>query len=553
MQKVSGAKILTKMLLHHDVTTIFGIPGGNILPVYDAIYESPIKHILASHEQGACFMAQGMSRSTHNPAVCMATSGPGATNMITAVSDAFSDSVPIIIITGQVPTNLRNTSAFQEVDISNMVQKITKRYYYIDNIEKLAVTINEAFILATNGRPGPVWIDLPKDIQIAETFFEPFDSIRLIETEIHDIQNSINQLNNLLQTAVKPVVIAGHGVIISKTEKYLCEFTEKTGIPVVTTLHGITSMDNNHPLYYGMAGMHGSVITNNLLNNADLILALGIRFDDRLTCNINKFCPNAKIIHIDINSPELNRVKKITLKIKGDLKEWLPILAQTAIKTDHKHTISEIYRNNSQEDNYFSPSQWIKSYAASLPANVIITTDVGLHQMWVARYFPFKSSDLFITSGGQGTMGFGLPAAIGAATANKDKQVICFTGDGSLLMNIQELATLAELRLNITIVVMNNAGLGMVRQQQKLFYKQHYSASHYNKAIDFAAIASAFGIKAIKSSINHKENIKELTGNNKPFLIDLQIDADKMIWPMVTPGESIDSMINPSLIHTEIK
>jgi acetolactate synthase-1/2/3 large subunit len=546
MKNLNGAQILVHQLQLHGITTVFGVPGGNILPFYDALYQSPIRHVLARHEQGAAFMAQGMARITRQPAVCIATSGPGATNLITALADAYFDSVPLVVITGQVPQALNGTDAFQEVDMMALTKGITKRTFHVTDVNQLAATVDFAFHLTASGRPGPVLIDIPKDIQQATCHYsavvpegEPF-----IESEIHTYV--VREFCRMLHQAKRPVIIAGHGIVLSGAGEELEYLATMRQIPVVTSLHGIGCMDASHPLYMGMAGMHGSEMANTTLSKADLVLALGIRFDDRLTGNINQFCPQAQFIHIDIEEKQLNRLKQVDLAIRGDLKMVLQavipnIQANKGLRWFSKDDAKIVLQSN--EEN--APAGFIREMALHLPNDIIVTTDVGQHQMWVAQAFPFKQAGSFLTSGGQGTMGFGLPAAIGAAFAMPHRRVVCFTGDGSLMMNLQELATLAELGADVTIVVLNNGGLGMVRQQQVLFYNNHLSASQSSQRMNFKAIAAAFGIRSASLKMNDPLALKEALQGHGPMLIDVDTRDEHMVWPMVKPGNSIDSMMMP--------
>ena len=549
-QELTGAQALLKRLSEHGTEIIFGIPGGNNLPIYDALMTSEIRHILAKHEQGAGFMAQGMARTTGKPAVCMATSGPGATNLITAISDAWSDSVPMIAITGQVPQHLMNTDAFQEVDVISMVHKITKRAYYITSADEIQSTIDEAFHIASSGRPGPVLIDIPKDVQLEKCIWNDLP-VPSKKSGCEYSTNDIRSIRDMLQESESPIIISGHGSVLSGADDEIKTIAQKQQIPVVTTLHGIGILPYNHPNNIGMAGMHGFKLANALLSKSDLILALGIRFDDRLTGNIHEFCPNAKVIHIDINARELNRLKNTHLAIKADIKELLQELMpfikeeQRTDWIDRINALREKYNGvRIMED--VDPGTFIRTISQIAENDAIVTTDVGQHQMWVAQSYQFELSGKLLTSGGQGTMGFGLPAAIGAAIAGPDKQVICFTGDGSLLMNIQELATLAEMKLNIKIIVLNNSALGMVRQQQQLFYKQNYSASCYHKQFDFCAIAKAFQINSINFEMKHDNisSIHKWLTKKGAALIDVRVEENEVVTPIIKPGKSVDTVLD---------
>lgn len=549
-QELIGAFALLKRLTQHGIDTIFGIPGGNNLPIYDALQHFNIRHILAKHEQGAGFMAQGMARATGKPAVCMATSGPGATNLITTISDAFSDSVPIIAITGNVAQELRGTEAFQEVDIVDMSKNITKKAFSINSANDIQKTIDEAFRIATSGRPGPVLIDIPKDVQLETCTWINFP-IALLTSENDYSTNDIRSIRNMLQESQRPMIIAGHGIALSGASNELKILIEDQQIPVVTTLHGIGILPYNHPFNIGMAGMHGFKLANGLLAKSDLIIVLGARFDDRFTGNINEFCPDAKVIHIDINAKELNRLKAAHIAVRADLKDILSELDPFISIFDRTDWIKEVQAlkkqfNGEKELKPESPEWMIRNISQIAEEDAIITTDVGQHQMWVAQCYQFSHPGQLLTSGGQGTMGFGLPAAIGASIANPDKQVICFTGDGSLMMNIQELATLTELQLNIKIIVLNNSALGMVKQQQQLFYNQNYSASRFGGGFNYQALAGAFGIDSKKMILGNEDMSRLNRWLKEPgaSLIDIQISDREVVTPIMQPGKSVNAMMD---------
>ncbi|PZX20293.1 acetolactate synthase large subunit [Breznakibacter xylanolyticus] len=544
-QPITGAQLLMELLKQQGIDTIFGIPGGSILPIYDAMHTSGIRHVLARHEQGAGFMAQGMARSTGKPAVCMATSGPGAVNLLTAISDAYSDSVPLIVITGQVPLTLMGTAAFQEVDVVGMSRTITKRSILVTDVNDLPQIIHDAFRLATEGRPGPVWIDIPKDVQLAP-FTGHWRAPQPAMDGLTDF-SSIARVQEMLTRSRRPVIIAGNGIIIANVADVLQQIAVHYRIPVLTTLHGKGAMPDGHPLNLGMAGMHGLASANDALNTADLVIALGIRFDDRLTGNVQAFCPDAKIVHVDIHPVQLNRIKPAHLAICADLGLWLTAWASLLPPAVAKPMMARV--STIEPDDV--AGGWLRAFAELMPADAIVTTDVGQHQMWVAQYYPLSSPRSLLTSGGQGTMGFGLPAAIGAAIAHPHRKVVCFTGDGSLMMNIQELATLAELNLDITIVLMNNEGLGMVRQQQQLFWGERLAASEYVQPTRFSAIAQAFGIHTMEASMG--DGVAALTRYDwmlpQPTFLHLQVDADQLVSPIMQPGHSINAMMDCKRVY----
>lgn len=550
MNTFNGAQILVHRLQVHGIRTLFGIPGGNILPFYDALHESGLRHVLAKHEQGAAFMAQGYARTTGKPGVCVATSGPGATNLVTALADALFDSVPLVALTGQVPQSLKGTEAFQEVDMVRLTQGITKRSFYVDDVKQLAATVDYAFHLATLGRPGPVLIDLPKDVQLATcpyTGFLPMEEA-MIECDLGSFE--IREFCRMVHQATRPVIIAGHGVALSGAEEELVQLAETRGIPVATTLHGVGCMGPSHPLYLGMAGMHGSARANGTLHGADLVIALGIRFDDRLTGNLSRFCPSAQFIHVDIDALQLNRLKRVDLAIRGDLKMVLQSINPCLQPKEGESFGAEAHDGANGEGSL--AARFLRALAHELPNDVLVATDVGQHQMWVAQHFPFRRPGCLLTSGGQGTMGFGLPAAIGAAMAQPHRRVLCVTGDGSLMMNLQELATLAELGVHVTVVVLNNGGLGMVRQQQEFFYQNHLSASQSPHRVRFDAVAEAFGIRSARLKMDDLTLLPEVLKGQGPVLLDVETEADQMVWPMVAPGYSVDRMMGIAETMAEI-
>jgi acetolactate synthase-1/2/3 large subunit len=548
---LTGAEIIIKLLERQDIGIIAGIPGGSNLPLYNALYKSKIRHILARHEQGAGFIAQGIARSTGKPGVCFATSGPGSTNLITAIADAKLDSVPLIAITGQVASSLIGTDAFQEADIYGMTIPITKHNFLVHDAKELFSVIPEAFRIATEGRPGPVLIDVPKDIQNQKTeWIEPSipEQAQLPIPDLSLITEAAAAINNCL----RPVLYIGGGIINSNAHEEIIELSRKNNIPVTSTLMGLGCVPNAYGLHLGMLGMHGAQHTNIILHETDLLIALGVRFDDRATGLVQQFCPNARIIHVDIDASELSKIKQANIEILGDVKEvlqkllplvkenkrqeWMSIMND--IKAEYPDSLNEI------EDKYH-PVNIIRAIASIAPEDAIITTDVGQHQMWTAQSYPFKQPRTFLTSGGLGTMGFGLPAAIGAALANPRRKIICFSGDGSILMNIQELATLAELNLNISIILLNNGHLGLVRQQQELFYNENYIASKFEVKADYPAIAKGFGINSVDlaTSGDMVQTLQQALNSSSPCLINIPIDPYAMVTPMVPPGKANIEMI----------
>jgi acetolactate synthase-1/2/3 large subunit len=553
MMKMNGAEIIIHMLEKHGIRLITRIPGGSILPVYHALADSKIRHILARHEQGAGFIAHGMARSTGKPAVCITTSGPGATNLVTALADAKSDSVPLIAITGQVPQSMIGTDAFQEVDICSIASTVVKKVFQIKNITEIPIVFDEAFYLATSGRPGPILIDIPKNIQVDLMDFNEFSPNHyknVIDTFIEKVD--IIKLAGMIHESVRPIIYAGGGIISSGASEFLKALAERNSIPVSTTLMGLGCFPADNPLYLGMPCMHGSRSTNYLLHKADLLLAFGVRFDDRVTGKVKEFCPNAQVAHIDIDLKELGKIRKPELTIHGDIRECLSLLSQY-INTDKREKwVKEVFECKQTYDlgipddkNFFNPVNFIKAVCSLADEDTIITTDVGQHQMWVAQYYGFKKPRTLLTSGGQGTMGFGLPAAIGAALVNPDRKIIAFCGDGSLLMNMQELATLADIGVNVHILVMNNGQLGMVRQQQELFYNRRFIASYFETRVDYTSVAKAFGIHAIDLNLSAcpLEMLERALKEPGPCLINVPIDSEHNVFPMVPPGAANLQMI----------
>jgi acetolactate synthase-1/2/3 large subunit len=551
--KFTGAEFIIKMLEKHGISIISGIPGGSNLPIYNALFKSSITHVLTRHEQGAGFIAQGMARSTGKAAVCFATSGPGATNLVTAIADAKLDSVPIIAITGQVPTTLLGTDAFQEVDTFGMTLSLTKHNYLVKDIRQLPDIMTESFMIAQSGRPGPVLIDVPKDVQTGtielDQLPDPVEPGFYCDIDPADVQH----LADLINKSKKPVIYAGGGIISSNASGLLYTLSKKSSIPVTLTLMGLGCYPPDEPLYLGMIGMHGSRPTNLIINDADLILGFGVRFDDRATGNIKQFCPNAQIVHVDIDKAEINKIRTPDLSITGDIKtvfeQLIPLVNETkrAAWANHVQSMKRDCPSGiiPANDGCMHPANFIKSLSTLVEHDTIIATDVGQHQMWVAQSYPFYRPRTLLTSGGLGTMGFGLPASIGAALANPDKQVICISGDGSILMNIQELATLADLNLNIKIFIMNNKHLGLVRQQQELFYDRNYIASRFITNPDFGTIAKGFGINNIdlENTSDPAGMTVELLTKPGPCLINVPVNPNENVVPIVPPGKANYEMV----------
>nr|WP_321257189.1 acetolactate synthase large subunit [uncultured Pseudodesulfovibrio sp.] len=551
--KLSGAEIIIKLLERQGIDTIAGIPGGANLPMYDALGQSDfIRHILTRHEQGAGFIAQGMARVTGKPAVFFATSGPGATNTLTAIADAKLDSIPIICITGQVPLSMIGTDAFQEVDTYGLSVPITKHNFLVRSVEDLLEVIPAAFRIASSGRPGPVVVDVPKDVQMDMCEFDAWPKIGEREPTEELIPAEIRRAADMINKAERPVLYLGGGVIQSDSASEALALAEKAGIPSAMTLMGLGVIPTDNPLCLGMLGMHAARYTNWALEECDLLVAVGVRFDDRATGKVPEFCPNAKVIHMDIDPSELDKIKTSTASVSGDILDIFQALipqveekgreawnAQVqALKKDHPMLIQHA------EDPTSAYGVVLK--AAELAGETaIVCTDVGQHQMRTAQAYPFKHPRQWLTSGGLGTMGFGMPASIGAALAAPDRPVICFSGDGSIMMNIQDLATAMEYDIPIKIILTNNNALGLVRQQQDLFYGKRYFASDYSKSVDFIKIADGFGINThdLGTSSNPAKTLEEALAEPGPSLIHVPLSPDDPVYPMVPPGAANSEMI----------
>ncbi len=548
----SGAEIIVKLLERQGITQISGIPGGANLPLYDALKLSSIRHILARHEQGAGFIAQGMARASGRTSVCFATSGPGATNLLTAIADARLDSVPMVAITGQVPLPMIGTDAFQEIDTYGLTLPITKHNYLTRSVEELLWVIPAAFRVAASGRPGPVVIDVPKDVQLRKMTVakwpEPGGPTATPEPD----PRAVDQMVQIINEAKRPMFYIGGGIINAGAARTICRIAEKASVPATSTLMGLGAVPSNHPLFLGMLGMHAARYTNMALDECDLLIAAGVRFDDRATGKVAQFCSHARIIHVDIDPSELGKIKMPFVGVEGDVAKVLAAAESRIEAVDRSAWLNRICELKAAyplmmpgADDPLSPYGLVLQAAAAAEQDAIITTDVGQHQMWVAQSFPFSYPRQLLTSGGLGTMGFGMPAAIGAALAYPNRQIICFSGDGSLLMNIQELATAAEERTNIKVIVMNNAHLGLVRQQQELFYGSRFSASRFHAEPDFPAIARGFGIEAIDlgDAADPKKALKQAIGQRGPCLINVPIPAEDKVFPMVPPGAANRDMI----------
>ncbi|MFN4062869.1 MAG: acetolactate synthase large subunit [Parazoarcus communis] len=553
MNQMTGAQLIVRLLERQGVRTIAGIPGGAILPLYDALSGSDIiHHVLARHEQGAGFMAQGMARVSGKPEVCFASSGPGATNLVTAIADAMLDSIPLVAITGQVPLPMIGTDAFQEVDIYGMTVPITKHNFLVRSARELLEVIPEAFRIAMSGRPGPVLVDVPKDVQNQIIEFAQFPPVAVRSPSPVVQVEQVEAAARMINEAERPVLYLGGGVIHSGAAQQAVNLAEQAGLPTTMTLMALGSMPVDHPLSIGMLGMHGARYTNFVLEESDLLICVGARFDDRAIGKAAQFCPNAKIVHVDVDPSELHKIKNAHVAINGDVAEVLDALLPRVKVQLREGWLARVAALRTafpmqfpEQDNPRSHYGLIHAVAEALDDEAVITTDVGQHQMWVAQAYPFRRPRQWLTSGGLGTMGFGMPAALGAAMAAPERTVVCFSGDGSFMMNIQELATLAEQQLNVKIVLMNNNALGLVYQQQNLFYGKRVFASRYKGEPDFLRIAEGFGIPAIDldAAANPQATLAQALQTPGPCLIHASIDREQFVYPMVPPGAANTEMI----------
>jgi acetolactate synthase I/II/III large subunit len=557
--KLKGSQILLQVLEEEKVEIIFGYPGGTVLDIYDQLYKSKLKHILVRHEQGAVHAADGYARATGKVGVCLVTSGPGATNTVTGIATANMDSIPLVVFTGQVPTALIGNDAFQECDITGITRPCTKHNFLVRNIEELASTIKEAFHIARTGRPGPVLVDLPKNVMAAEIDYDSTNiKIRNYETFHKPAPKKMAHVYEMLAHAKRPLIMTGGGVILGKASAELTSLAKKYQIPVTGTLMGLGSFPGTDALWLGMLGMHGTYYANMAVSHCDLLIAVGVRFDDRVTGTIETFAANAQIVQIDIDPSSINKNVVVDLPIIGEtratLRDMIKFLAEhnyTQAAAERKEWLDQIagwkeqvpltYCQNGQ---VIKPQYVIQKLHEITQGNVIITTEVGQNQMWTAQFFPFDEPNTFISSGGLGTMGYGLPAAIGVKCAFPDKYVVDIAGDGSIQMNIQELATAAQYKINVKIVLLNNGYLGMVRQWQELFYEKRYSHTDMAYAPDFVKLADAFGIIGLRATKPEEVEpiLRQGLSIDKPVLMDFQVSREECVYPMVRPGGSISEM-----------
>ena len=546
---MKGAELVLKVLQQHGVDSIFGYPGGAIMPIYDALYQSSVKHYLCRHEQGGAFSAIGYARASGKVGVCMATSGPGATNLITSLADAMLDSVPVVAITGQVSQAVMGSDAFQEIDVLGLSLAVTKHSFMVRSVDELAATLNDAFAIAQSGRPGPVLVDIPKDVQLADIDTELQAVGKTSSSNINTSLANAAAARNLIASAKKPIAYIGGGVHMAGAMAQLQQFLASNPMPSVTTLKGMGSVARDNEHYLGMLGMHGTQAANFAVQQCDLLICLGARFDDRVTGNLQKFAPHAKVIHVDIDPAEINKVRFAQVAMLGDMKQILPAISTQNDCRDwlaHCAQLKQQYgwRYDHPGERIYAPLL-LKQLSERMPDNSVVACDVGQHQMWVAQHMRFSSPRNHLSSGGLGTMGFGLPAAIGAKLARPQDTVITVTGDGSFMMNVQELATIKRFRLPVKIVVIDNQRLGMVKQWQQLFFNERYSETDLSDNPDFVALAAAFAIPG--HCITRKDEVEgaleAMFTWPGPYLLHVCIDDKDNVWPLVPPGAANEEMI----------
>ena len=560
-EMIKGARILLECLSRLGIKEIFGYPGGAVIPIYDELYSfKDIKHYFARHEQGAVHEADGYARSTGKVGVCLATSGPGATNLVTGIMTAHMDSIPLLAITGQVTSTLLGKDAFQESDIVGITVPITKNNYLVQDIRELPRILKEAYYIASTGRPGPVLVDIPRDIQLEEIPYDEFKKLYEQEFELEGYNPVYEGHKGQIKTAIKmikdskkPLIIAGAGILKGHAYDELKEFVDKTNIPVAMTLLGLGSFPGDHELALGMIGMHGTTYANYAANETDLVIAAGMRFDDRVTGNPLKFLPNANIIHIDIDPAEIGKNKLIDVPIVGDLKNVLAELNRKIPKLSHTKWLDEVAKLKKKysltfrktEEDILIPQEILFEINKLTKGEVIVATDVGQHQMWSAQFIKFNNPYSILTSGGAGTMGFGLPAAIGAQVANPDKKVLAIVGDGGFQMTFQELMMVKEYNLPVKIFIINNSYLGMVRQWQELFNDRRYSSVDLSYNPDFIKIGEAYGIKSIqlKTKKDLKKHLKKILESDEAVLVECIVEKEENVYPMIPAGKDVSCIV----------
>lgn len=557
--QISGSEAVIRSLLEEGVETIFGYPGGAIMPIYDALYDysNRLKHILVRHEQGAVHAAQGYSRVSGKTGVCFATSGPGATNLITGIADALTDSTPLVCISGQVSSPLLGTDAFQETDVVGISMPVTKWNCQVTKAEEIPAVVAKAFFIANSGRPGPVLIDITKDAQFGKMTFayEKCSKIRSYFPRPKLSKKNIEEAAGLINAAEKPFILAGHGIQLSGAEKELRQLAEKADIPVACTLLGLSSFPSDHPLYVGMLGMHGNYGPNIKTNECDLLIAVGMRFDDRVTSDVNRYAKQAKVLHIEIDPSEVGKNIPADLAVIADVKDALSAILPLLKKADHspwKKEFAECEKTEYEKvikSDLFPDGEGLKMgevirvLSEKTSGEAIVVTDVGQNQMTSARYYKFRKDGRLVTSGGLGTMGFGLPASMGAKTARPQKQVIAIIGDGGFQMTLQELGTIAQYNIAVKVVILNNSFLGMVRQWQDLFFDKRYSFTGMTNP-DFVAIAKGFGLEAKKVSerVSLESSVEEMLNHPKAYLLEVVVEKEQNVFPMVAPGTSVSEV-----------
>ena len=557
--KITGAQAVIKSLVAENVNTIFGYPGGAIMPIYDALYdyEDNINHILVRHEQGAIHAAQGFARTSGKTGVVFATSGPGATNLITGLADALIDSTPLVCITGQVASHLLGTDAFQETDVVGISMPITKWNCQVTKAEDIPAAIAKAFYIAQSGRPGPVLIDITKDAQFGEMNFtyEKCTAIRSYRPKPKLNRVVVEEAAKLINEAKKPYLLIGQGIMLSNAEKELVAFIEKTGIPVASTLLGLGAFPQNHPLYVGYLGMHGDYAPNIKTNECDVLIAVGMRFDDRVTGDVSRYAKQAKVIHVDIDAAELNKIIIADVAVHADAKEALNLLTELTKKKQHNSWLQEFNDAKKVEVETLQESakelhseelkmdEVIKMLSELTNGEAVVVTDVGQHQMMTARYYQYNKTKSNVTSGGLGTMGFALPAAIGAKFGVPDKPVVAIIGDGGFQMTLQELGTILQSKVDVKIIILNNRFLGMVRQWQQMFFEKRYSFTNMVSP-DFVALAKSYSIQAAKIEIREdlKENLLKMLNHNGPYLLEVMVAKEENVFPMMTTGASVSEV-----------
>lgn len=546
---MNGANFVVQALKQHNISQVFGYPGGAIMPLYDALYDGGVDHLLCRHEQGAVMAAIGYARTTGKVGVCIATSGPGATNLITGLADAMMDSIPVVAITGQVASNLIGTDAFQEIDVLGLSLACTKHSFMVESAEQLGPIIEQAFELAASGRPGPVLIDIPKDIQLGEAVnFAPMH-VASAEQEDEIDPLKISKAIEMIRNAQKPLLYIGGGVGMANAVKPLRQFINRTQIPSVCTLKAIGAIKHTSDYFMGMVGMHGSKASNLAIQECDLLIAIGARFDDRVTGKLDEFAPRAKVIHLDIDAAEIDKLRRTQLAMTDDIKKVLPLLEMTTDITNWQHHVLTMKSEHASRydhpgDAIYAPAM-LRKLAQMKPRDTVICTDVGQHQMWVAQHMFVDRPENHITSAGLGTMGFGIPAAVGAQVARPDDTVIAVSGDGSFMMNVQELGTIKRRQLPVKILLIDNQRLGMVRQWQKLFFDGRYSETILTDNPDFVTLASAFDIPG--ESISKKSQLSgalnRLLKSKGAYLLHVSISEEENVWPLVPPGAPNDKMM----------